>query len=400
MTIDFQQVYEKIREIGATAQQRKKTLEERRMTALRLFYEHANNLDGLRYKVETAKTADPALRCALPLNEPLDFHALPPALPLNAVLIAADGSQINPDRHSSIQFGLINVGAIILRLNSGAAPQIFTDSDLLFDEQLTTASGAPLSEGMVALMRDLRERSKLDELAASFAVDETPIITFTDGPIELWGSASGEDAAAFAESLSKYRTVLSRLQTRGVVTAGYVDKPAADLVIRLLELMAIGDVAQVENLRNIHPLRGVSDRWLFGNRKNPMLAPGERSAVFALQAKSEKDYKGVLAIHFFYLNAGTQGRPWPVRVEIPKWVADDPQKLGQLHAVLVSQCRMMGAKPYPYLLHRAHETAVVSFEEKNQIEQLLSMELRRAGEDTDDGSYKQSAKDLPGRTHF
>jgi hypothetical protein len=400
MAIDFQQVYEKIREIGATAQQRKKTLEERRMTALRLFYEHANNLDGLRYKVETAKAADPALRCALPLNEPLDFHALPPALPLNAVLIAADGSQINPDRHGSIQFGLINVGAIVLRLNSGAAPQIFTDSDLLFDEQLSTASGAPLSEGMVALMRDLRERSKLDELAASFAVDGTPIITFTDGPIELWGSSSGEDAAAFAESLNKYKTVLSRLQTRGVVTAGYVDKPGADLVIRLLELMAIGDVAQVENLRNIHPLRGVSDRWLFGNRKNPMLAPGERSAVFALQAKSEKDYKGVLAIHFFYLNAGTEGRPWPVRVEIPKWVADDPEKLGQLHAVLVSQCRIMGAKPYPYLLHRAHETAVVSFEEKNQIEQLLSMELRRAGEDTDDGSYKQSAKDLPGRTHF
>jgi hypothetical protein len=87
-----------------------------------------------------------------------------------------------------------------------------------------------------------------------------------------------------------------------------------------------------------------------------------------------------------------------VRVEVPKWVVDDKEKLDLLHGVLVEQCRMMGNKPYPYLLHRAHETAVVKHEEKQQIEQLLTMELRRNNEDVDDGSYKQSAKDLPGRT--
>jgi hypothetical protein len=72
--------------------------------------------------------------------------------------------------------------------------------------------------------------------------------------------------------------------------------------------------------------------------------------------------------------------------------------LDLLHGVLVEQCRMMGSKPYPYLLHRAHETAVVKMEEKQQIEQMLAMELRNHGEKMDDGSYKQSAKDLPGRT--
>ncbi len=398
MAIDFQQVYQKIQEIGKTAQQRKKTLEERRMTALRIFYEKADKLDELRWKVEAAKEADPAIRCALPLNERLDAHLPPPASPLNAVLIAADGSQINPDRHGAVQFGLINVGAIVLRLASGETPQIFTDSQLLFDDELFTASGNPLSDGMVALKRDLDERSKLDELAAQFAGD-SPVITFTDGPIELWGSASGEDAAAYAESLDKYLGVLSRLQSRDVVTAGYVDKPGADLVIRLLELSEAAP-EQLKHLREYHPLRGVSDRWLFGDKKSPLLLPGERSAVFKIQTRNEKHYRGVLELHFFYLNVGTEGHPWPVRVEIPKWVADDIEKLGQLHATLVSQCRMMGAKPYPYLLHRAHETAVVSFEEKNQIEQLLNMELRRAGEDPDEGSNKQSAKDLPGRTGY
>jgi NurA-like 5'-3' nuclease len=89
-----------------------------------------------------------------------------------------------------------------------------------------------------------------------------------------------------------------------------------------------------------------------------------------------------------------------VRVEIPRWVADDTDKLGMLHAVLVAQCRMLGARPYPYLLHRAHETAVVSHDERNQVEQMLLRELREQGAETDEGSYKQSAKDLPGKTRF
>ncbi len=57
----------------------------------------------------------------------------------------------------------------------------------------------------------------------------------------------------------------------------------------------------------------------------------------------------------------------------------------------------MGAKPYPYLLHRAHEIAVVKREEQQQIEQMLMQELRNQNEEVDEGSYKQSAKDLKGR---
>jgi hypothetical protein len=185
-----------------------------------------------------------------------------------------------------------------------------------------------------------------------------------------------------------------------VTTAGYVDKPSADLIVRLLEI-ASAPVARDDiplNLREFRPLLGVSDRWLFGERENPLLPPGHRSAVFGLQSGSEKKYTGVLSLHFFYLNVGTEGHPWPVRVEIPKWVVDDQEKLDLLHAVLVEQCRMMGSRPYPYLLHRAHETALVKQEEKQQIEQMLTMELRKNNEDIDEGSNKQSAKNLQGRT--
>jgi len=395
MAIDFQQIYTKIKEIGIGARERRERIENLRKHARTLLEENSDELDYLRKIVERVKEADPNIRCASPLNETLASHVPTPASVKEATLIAADGSQINPDRHASIQFCLINVGAIVMRMQSGESPEIHTNSELLYGDELETKYGT-MTDGMVALKRDLRERSMLDELSKGI---KGSVVTFTDGPIELWGAKDGEEAESYHESLNNYLSVLSRLQERGVITAGYVDKPAADLVVRLLELVE-AQKDQPGNFRDYHPLRGVSDRWLYGEKSNPLLGPGERSAVFAIQSKSEKYYKGVLGLHFFYLNVGTQGHPWPVRVEIPKWVVDNPEKLNLLHAVLVDQCRMMGSKPYPYLLHRAHEIAVVKHEEKYQVEQMLTQELHRQDEELDEGSNKQSAKDLKGRTRM
>lgn len=395
MPVDYQQIHNKIKEIGAGARERRKTLDERRHNARALLKLYAHELDSLRARVDSAKLADPNLRCALPFNEPLDSHHPAPDPVKDATLIAADGSQINPDRHAAVQFGLVNVGAIVLRLNSGESPQISTNTELLFGEELETTAG-PITEGMVALRRDLKERARLDELSTGI---RGPVVTFTDGPIELWGAKSTEDAEAYSRAVQQYVTVLSRLQTRGVITAGYVDKPGADLVLRLLEIASAAP-DQLARLREYRPLRGVSDRWLYGEESQPLLPSGHRSAVFGLQSGSEKKYTGPLALCFFYLNVGTEGHPWPVRVEIPKWVAEDKAKLGLLHGVLVSQCRVMGSRPYPYLLHRAHETAVVGHDEKFQIEQMLVQELRRNDEEVGVISGKQSAKSLPGRTRM
>ena len=392
MPIDYQQIFVQIKEIGRNAKERRKKKEDAQASARKLLSFYDSKLDELRFKVDTAKLADANTRCALPLNENLASSHPAPASVIQATLIAADGSQINPDRHAAIQFCVVNVGAIQMNPGSGETPEIFTDTELLYGDDLLP-NGFPMSDGLVALKRDLAERAKLDELSKGL---DGSIVTFTDGPIELWG-AKGEDAKSYEDFVDKYLGVLSRLQSRGVITAGYVDKPSADLVVRLLEI-ASADNEQIQRLREFHPLRSVSDRWLFGEHKNPLLPPGHRSAVFKIQSSSEKKYKGVLSLHFFYLNVGTEGHPWPVRVEIPKWVADDKAKLDLLHGVLVEQCRMMGSKPYPYLLHRAHETAVVKMEEKQQIEQMLAMELRNHDEEMDDISNKSSAKGLKGRT--
>jgi len=388
MPVNFQQIYTRIREIAQGAHDNKRVLEERRILARELLAVYASELDYLREKVEKAKEVDINLRVAVSFKESLAACFPPPVIVTDATIIAADGSQINPDRHAAVQFCIINVGVIAMKLRSGLAPLVTVETELLYGDDLLK-NGSPMTDGMVAMRRDIHERIKLDEVSAEL---DGPIVNLTDGTLELWG-AKGDDPQAYSNFVEQYLGVLSRLHDRGVVTAGYVEKPTADLVVNLLEI-ATADDEQIKKLRDYHPLHGVSDRWLYGERENPLLPPGHRSAVFGLQSGSEKKYKGALSLHFFYLNVGSEGHPWPVRVEIPKWVAEDAKKLDLLHCILIEQCKMMGSRPYPYLLHRAHETAVVRYEEKQQIEQLLVLELRRIHAEVGDSSHKSSAKAL------
>jgi len=386
MALDFQQVYDKIKQIGVGARERQESLDKQRSRARNLFSFYADRVDELQAKVERARQHDPNLRCALPLTERLDASYPQPVSPSQAILLAADGSQINPDRHAPVLYSLINLGAIVIELGTGKPPAIFTFSDLTYGDELYTETGI-LNEDLIALGRDLAERKKLLDLAVDYP---SPVIALTDGPVELWGAKNGTEEA-YRASLEKHLSILSQLQAKDVTVAGYVDKPGADLVVRLLEIAALPD-DQLKDVRQKHSLRGVTDRWLYG-----FLPGGHRSAVLGLQSSSRAHYTGDLALYFFYLNVGSEHRPSLVRVEIPKWVTDDEGKLDLLHASLLKQCKIMGAKPYPYILHRAHEVAVVTFDEKRQVEQMLQIELRRAGGEVEEESNKQSAKSLPGR---
>jgi hypothetical protein len=386
MALNFQQVFEKIREIGGGARLRQERLEVLRRHAVDLLSEWATQPDELRAKVERALHADPNLRCALPLNEPLDFHEHCREVSTESVtLIAADGSQIVPDRHAPVLFGVINVGAITIGPDAGKAPLVETDSQLSFDEEVVN-----WTEAMVALQRDLAERKKLLDLSKRAAA---PVVTLTDGPLQLWEARESDEVLGYEKALKEYLSVLSQLQERETLTAGYVDKPSSNLLVRLLEV-AVTAEKNLGEIHHQHPLAGVSDLWLF----DQLLLPGERSAVFALQARSKAVYQGLLALQFFYLNVGQAGHPKSVRVEIPAWISADEAHITLLQCALLEQCAVMGARPYPYILHRAHEAAVISLQEKQQIEQLLQIELRRSGGEVGEASGKQSAKDLPGRS--
>lgn len=398
MALDFQQVRQQIQAIGEKAPLRQRILEEKRSLARSLLQLYADDLDQVRTKIQRVVSSyDPNLRCALPVDkairtpEGLRSSFGLPSLPERVTILAADGSQIAPDRHQQVNYCLINVGAIQMNQGDSQIPVITTDSRLLYDEDLYTTYGT-ITDETVALQRDLNERKILAELARNAP---PPIITFTDGPMELWGVKEGDSAGEYRQSLEAYQGSLEELYELGAATAGYVDKPAADLVVRLLEIASAGD-SELADIKRYHPLRGVSDLELYAE----ILLPGERSAVFAMQSKSAANYRGPLALHFFYLNVGRTGRSWLARVEIPAWVAARDDMLDPLHAVLVYQSQIMGARPYPYLLHRAHEAAVVSLHEKDQVTQMILYELRRQGVPVGQLSNKQGLKNLGGRTSY
>lgn len=392
MALDFQQVQQQVRELGENAAVREQHRTIQRQKAQALLESFATEIPKMRQKVlQTARLYDQNLRCALPVVEGLTTsYPAPPAVPY-ATLLAADGSQIMPDRHAEVSYFLVNVGAIQLRCGSSAPPQIEVQSKLMYDDQLYTDTGM-MGESDFSLARDVAERTLLAELAEGA---EQPVLTFTDGPLEIWGVKDASDGQAFQEKLNAYLKALQKLCDLGAATAGYVDKPGANMVTRLLEIM-ITPEEELPNIKRTHPLRGITDIDLYRERLNP----GDRSAVFAIQSKSAANYRDDLSLHFFYLNVGWEGRPWLARVEAPRWVVEDSVRLDSIHAALLQQCRIMGRRPYPYLLHRAHEAAVVTYQEKEQVTGMIMAELRRRSVTVGEVSYKQSAKNLPGKTRY
>jgi len=391
MPVDYLEVKNQIEKIGALAPKDAERLKHLRKEARQLLVVNASEQERLRDKVRQAVKQDPFLRCAIPGDENLDNNFPLPPLPKTATILAADGSQIYPDRHAPLNFYIINVGALTMRLGSAQAPIEMVDTSLHFAEY---TSAGTISENRVNLERDTRERSVMAELAQDA---KQPIITLTDGPMELWGGKgeNAEDSATFKQSLEEYKQSLAELSQLGAAAAGYVDKPRADLVVQLLEIAA-AHRDELKDMRANRPLRGVTDANLF----RPILAPGERTAVFGIQSKSASEYAGELALHFFYLNVGRPNKSWLARVEIPAWVADNADMLNNLHAVLVDQCRIMGSRAYPYLLHRSHEVALVTREEKEQITNMLMRELQNQGVELGEESQKQAAKNLIGRRRF
>jgi len=389
MPIDYQQIYTRIKEIGKGAKERREKKEEAQALARTLLSQYDSQLDFLRSKVDSAKAADANIRCALPLDESLASSYPPPDAVKEATLIAADGSQIVPNRHDALQYYVINVGAIAMQIGSGNTPEIFTDTKL---HMLDEFDDTYFSDSQIALQRDVAERKKLLEVAQKY---KGTIIALTEGQLELWGAVDSDNSRDFEKSLHDYLDTLKEMEKQKVITSGYVDKPGANWVTRLLEIATIPE-NELNNLKKHHPLLGVTDLWLFGQ----ILGKHERSAIFKLQAKSAEKYAEAIAINFFYLNVGDGKKPKIARVDVPSWVVNKTEALNNLHFALIEQAKIMGNEPFPYLLHRAHEIAVVTHQEKEQIDQMLALALRNSGGEIGEISGKQSAKNLPGKTRY
>jgi hypothetical protein len=408
MPLDYQSVYATVARWETRVKAFYEMQTKREAEAWESLHAWSERLEALEARVEQATKILPYWRSAAPAGESLTLATNPPAdadkRVAQAVVFAADGSQIEPNPHASVYFALVNVGVVAMA--KGIPPRTHVASVLWTPDELATHNL------QVSLQRDLRERAVLAEIvealhtgkapknwaqwedfAAGFPA-KAPLLALTDGPLELWG-AKDEEGSNFRTALRTYLESLKTLESHHAIAAGFVDKPHANLVVHLLGLAMLEgnptkDDAQAIS-RGDFPLQGVTDAGLFGR----LLKPGQRSAVFGLASQSRKDYTGSLALHFFYLNTSPNpDRPNIPRVEIPAWVAQDAEALATLHAVLMWQSRRVPQIPYPYILHRAHEVAVVQREERDVVEGWLCRVLIASGHPFCVPSAKQQMKNL------
>jgi hypothetical protein len=324
------------------------------------------------------------LRCASPGAEPLD--AVLPALemPASATIIAADGSQIYPDRHGLAFYYALNIGTIVFRHGSGHAPQVSTDPHLYYAEDKVFPGGDPVSGDLVNAERSVAEMQALAALIRAEPQGE-PCVGLGDGPLLLWLERAAVPSEQQKRLLAAYLACLDRLRASGSALAGFVSRPQSAEVMALLYLRQLepeqrGEVTSLSETG----YHGLTDRALFG-----YLEPGARSALFVRGTAANERYRAEgHQIYFFYLNTGAD----IARVEIPEWVAARPEALDLTHTAVVDQCRSNNG--YPYVLTRADEQAVIQGEEREALEAMLMRAMAHHGLPLPELSQKAQQKQV------
>jgi NurA domain len=343
--------------------------------------EHAQVSDELKAKIRQAHAVDQSWRGAEPLGERLDERHTPAgAVQPSATLIAADGSQIYPDRHAIATYYLLNTGSIVLRQGSGQAPSVKSLPQIFFEDgDLYDEAGRLRNAEHINRQRDRLELAALADLAEAERsalggdIAQT-ILTLGDGPLLPW-MPQRKANDTLQQEVAYLAGQFARLQRAHAVPTGYVDRPGSTYVLRTLELA--GQSLEQINRQTVRSgrFRLLADRLLFAG-----LATNQRSGVFASTSEINDGIgEQGQRVAFFYANMGH--RPGVqnaviARIELPVWAAADPSTLDAVQNAIYEDCALNG---FPYVLGRAHELAVVGTLERANLEAMLGQAMLRCG---------------------
>jgi hypothetical protein len=403
MTLEFHKLTLQVDQMSAYLASQRQDHEDRIVLALRIL--EANSapafLPYILERVQDAVDKDAGYRGARPLDEAI-MDTFPPApLPGSATVVATDGSQIPPDTHGSAMYYLINTGTIIVHHGSGNPPQIASEPALFYaDEHMRQEEGGVITAATVAARRTVAEMAALAEHAWHQRGEARPLVALLDNPLLFIGI--GNEVPDRNQLRRIYFSAMTRLLDIHAGLAGYTDRPHSRYVIGLLHLLdtPIDEVTRAR-LSTAGRLEGLVDRFVFRS----LLRPAERSALFVQMSPLNKEFRRdggeTHEIAFFYMNTAAQG-PLPniARVEVPMWVAQDRPLVSDIQALIYHQCQQL-TTPYPYILTRAHELAIVKHEESRQLNMMIQVTMIRHGLETSE-SAKQVSKDTVGgaRTRF
>ncbi|MFN8378350.1 MAG: DNA double-strand break repair nuclease NurA [Anaerolineae bacterium] len=357
----------------------------------------ACDLEPIRARIERVRQSNVSgYRGATPLDETLCGPYPSQPEPEQAVLVAADGSQIYPDPHGQTLYYLTNIGRFQYFVGLPYPPEQATHPELIYqDGKLQDRDGRAITNQTVNARRTLLEAQALAETGWAYyqrwqeTGEWAPVALLHDGNLlKVFGANDVTDASKIE---ADYLKALQQARDSGAVLAGYVDRPRGSSLISLLHLLHLPENGITETaLRSNGELEGVTDELLF----RYVLHPGERSALMALNSPQNREYKDRdpdLEIAFFYINVALPGEaPKIARVDVPMNVARNPAHVHFLHGLLLAQCAIQGRKRYPYVLTRADELAYVNGQDRGQLDELIRIAMLQNDLETEQSNKLQT----------
>ena len=371
MSLDLSRVVKQITDMVSRLDTGRQERLEKVTHAVAIMHGQIGRLDALKKKIALSKTtwlvAEPV--------EVIDRHILPPEPPADFTVIATDGSHIDVDRHHAMLCYLINIGSVMLRY--GDKPDAFLDSrPVIYSDDtelvITSPDGlreVPIEGNLLGIKRSVEECRQLAELARELPSGCTAL-ALMDGSLILWNLEAYPEFVAEAMLDKSYLTCMDEIHRltsdKNIVVASYISFPrSTDVVNALRVAVCPRDFVDSDRCidctaRECYAISGVYDRDLFSR----ILKPGERSALFISPSKIQKRY-GRHLVYFFYLRLDGE----IARVEIPRWVAEDKQRVDLVHMLVLDQSRR--GQGYPVALSEAHEKAVVTGRDRDNFWRMI-----------------------------
>jgi hypothetical protein len=380
MSLDLYLIIEQVQKMATNLKQLYQGKEAKLDLAIEAAELSTSDFVKLKEKIDKAKTT----WLVAGLNESIKTRKTPTGCPHDFIVLATDGSHIDVDRHQSTHCFLINIGGIKLQYGSQPDAVFFNQPRVYYQEdevvlKSTDNRPIPIEGQILGIKRSVEELRVLAEESCKLESD-LPLLALLDGTLTLWGLIGQEYqdtiineliTRGFIRYLDDLKTMAGK---RNTALASYISFPRSTEVVNAIRI-AICPHERVNcdlYCKNVdaecNKLSGLVDRDIFSK----ILQVGERSATFSSRSSIVRNYYGVHGINFFYIRLENE----VVRVEIPRWVAEDDKLIGLVHSVLLQQCEL--GVGYPVALMEAHEKAVITGAEREQfwrlVEQVMSEE--------------------------
>ena len=332
----------------------------------------------------------------------------PPDVPQDWTALSVDGSHIDVDRHLPLRCHLINLGGCVITYGANPDCQLFSepalavaDADLYLHKPDDPSEEVLIAGPLLGALRTVREVERLADTVEQLP-DDKPALALLDGTLAFWDLQRGNYPRYVAERLvgQRFQTALARLRAastnrRPVAVAAYTSRPRTAEVAGAVRLMLCdqGDAecnricsARRSELVPCDAAAGFDDREIF----EPLLEPGHRSPLYQSSHLAARFALGLATGQewstFYYLNGGAE----IARVEVPDWLAEDPELLTLSHAMLVKQCEL--GLGYPVVISEAHEQAVISGHDREEFRRLTLMLLEQRGLPTPESAKNVSKR--------